>query len=348
MTECAAAQGSGFQLPRTSRRASCFFAVTARQEQRWSAGPDKRSLIGHHRSDAAKSNGTRGLMARSSPGVRRIVAILNFFADHPGQSFTLTNLVRALKLSRATCHALLAGLVESGYLYRTQDKSYVIGPTLVSIGRIAQQHLSPLQVAQPEMRALADEFDAICSAIFREGDDAIVRARAAALSHLGWSSPQGARLLLRAPFSAVYFAWGPKAEADAWLAQAVPAPTLEQRGAMFEAMAFAREHGFCFFVRNPRVPELRNSPASAFSGERTEFPVILPSVLEPDHDYELTSVVSPVFDENRQVVFVLGLMGFPDRIRGVRIEHIGKRLREACDRITNFIVGSPPPPQSSS
>jgi DNA-binding IclR family transcriptional regulator len=279
-------------------------------------------------------------MARSSPGVRRIVAILNFFADHPGQSFTLTDLVRALKLSRATCHALLAGLVESGYLYRTQDKSYVIGPTLVSIGRIAREHLSPLQVAQPEMRALADEFDAICSAIFREGDEVVVRARAAALSHLGWSSPQGARRLLRAPFSAVYFAWAPKSQTDAWLAQAVPAPTLEQRGAMFEVMAFAREHGYCFYVRNPRVPQ--SDPDSAFNAERTEFPVELPSVLKPDQDYELASVVAPVFDESRQVLFVLGLMGFIDRTRGARIEKIGRRLREACDRITHFIAGDQP------
>ena len=191
------------------------------------------------------------------------------------------------------------------------------------------------------MRALADEFDAICSAIFREGDEVIVRARAAAMSHLGWSSPQGARMLLRAPFSEVYYAWAPKAQADAWLAQAVPAPTLEQRGAMFEAMAFAREHGFCFFVRNPRVPE-RDRDAAAFRAESSEFPVELPSVLKPDHDYQLRSVIAPVFDETHQVAFVIGLMGFVDRIRGVRIEKIGKRLREACDRITQFIAGNQP------
>jgi DNA-binding IclR family transcriptional regulator len=281
-------------------------------------------------------------MTRSSPGVRRIVAILDFFADHPGQSFTLTDLVRALKLSRATCHALLTGLVEAGYLYRTQDKSYVIGPRLASIGRIAQEHLSPLQVAQPEMRALADEFDAICSAIFREGDECVVRARAAAISHLGWSSPQGARMLLRAPFSAVYYAWSPKAEADTWLAQAVPAPTREQRGAMFEAMAFAREHGFSFFVRNPRVPETRSAPGLAFSGEHTEFPVELPAELKPHREYYLSSVVAPIFDENHHVTFVLGLMGFTDRMLGARIEKMGRRLRESCDRITAFIVGKRP------
>ena len=161
----------------------------------------------------------------------------------------------------------------------------------------------------------------------------------------GWSSPQGARLLLRAPFSAVYYAWAPKAQADEWLAHAVPAPTMEQRGAMFEAMAFAREHGYCFFVRNPHVPESREAPESAFSAEHSEFPVALPSVLKPDFDYQLSSVVAPVFDENHQVAFVLGLMGFVDRVRGVRIEKIGRRLRDACDRITQFIVGDNQAPQ---
>lgn len=283
---------------------------------------------------------TKSNKVRSSPGVRRIVAILNFFASHPGQSFTLTDLVRALKLSRATCHSLLAGLVDSGYLYRTRDKSYVIGPTLVSIGRIAKEHLSPLQVAQPEMRALSDEFDAICSAVFREGHDVVVRARATAVSHLGWSSPQGARLKLRTPFSATYFAWSPKAEADAWLAEADPAPTAEQRAAMFEAMAFAREHGYCFFVRNPQVPEIRDDPGLSFAPDRSEFPVALPSEIKSDQTYTLSSVIAPVFDQTGHVAFVLGLMGFTKDLSGARIEKTGRLLRESCERITTFLVGS--------
>src|ERR1700737_3255313 len=130
-------------------------------------------------------------MGRSSPGIRRVVAVLDFFADHPGYSVTLTDLVRALKISRATCHALLAGLVDSGYLYRMHDKSYVIGPRLVDIGRIGNEHFSPLQVAQPEMRALADEFDAVCLAFFREGDNVVVREREASLSQLGGVIPKG-------------------------------------------------------------------------------------------------------------------------------------------------------------
>src|SRR5579862_5200019 len=91
------------------------------------------------------------IMGRSSPSIRRMVALLDFFADHPGNAYTLASLVRALRLSPATCHALLAGLVDSGYLYRMRDKSYVIGPRLVTIGQVAKAHFSPLQVAQPEM-----------------------------------------------------------------------------------------------------------------------------------------------------------------------------------------------------
>ena len=282
-------------------------------------------------------------MARSSPGVKRIVSILNFFADHPEQAFTLTDLVRALKLSRATCHALLAGLVESGYLYRTNDKSYVIGPTLVSIGRIASEHFSPLQVAQSEMRALADEFDAICSVFAREGDEVVVRGRAAAMSHIGFSTPQGARMKLRAPYSAIYYAWGPSADADAWLEKSQPAPTTDQRSMMHGAMALAREHGFLIGVRNPAmVASWRESPERIFSDERSDFPVQLSSALDKQQDYLLATVLAPIFDVQRQVVFTMGLMGFNGLVKGEQVHRMGVQLRAACDRITSFIAGKPP------
>ena len=283
-------------------------------------------------------------MARSSPGVRRIVSILNFFADHPEQSFTLTDLVRALKLSRATCHALLAGLVESGYLYRTNDKSYVIGPTLVSIGRIANEHFSPLQVAQPEMRDLADEFDAICSVFARERDEVVVRGRAAAMSHVGFSIPQGARMKLRAPFSAIYYAWAAPGEADAWLqSQTDPPAAPEHRAEMHEAMAFAREHGYLFGVRNPRIPSSwREPPERIFSAERSDFPVQLAPALDMQQEYLLASVLAPIFDARNQVVFTLGLMGFGGPVKGAVVQQMGGRLRAACDRITHFIAGKLP------
>lgn len=276
-------------------------------------------------------------MARSSPGVGRVVAILNFLAEHPEQAFTLTDIVRALKVSRATCHALLTGLVDAGYLYRTSDKSYVLGPGLVAIGRIADQHYSPLRIAQPEMRALADEFDAICSAVFREGNDIVVRERSASRSHLGWSVPRGTRLPLKAPTFTLFTAWSPPAATDAFIDETMPGTSPERRAELNEAARFTREMGFQT-VMSTSLERQRtfNWLLDEAGGEP---PVRVATEVDPDTLYPLASVVAPVFDAQRQIEFVLGLMGFTGQHRGSDIIAMGRTLREACDRITGFIVG---------
>jgi DNA-binding IclR family transcriptional regulator len=282
-------------------------------------------------------------MARSSPGVRRVAAILNFFADHPGQAFTLTDLVRALKLSRATCHALLMGLVEVGYLYRASDKNYVLGPALVNVARVAAEHASPVQAVQPEIRALADEFGAFCSAFYRDRDDVVVLERATAGDSVGWSFPPGARLKLRPPFGAAFYAWRPRAEAQAWLDASTPPPTAEQRAAMLGGMQFAREHGYLFGVHVHGYTG-EQAPEKVFGGSQPELPVTIVPGLDPEKDYVLAGVMAPVFDPRGEVAFVLSLMGLSGASSGRRVEQMGRRLREACSRITTFIGGREPAP----
>jgi DNA-binding IclR family transcriptional regulator len=273
-----------------------------------------------------------------------VAAILNFFADHPGQAFTLTDLVRALKLSRATCHALLTGLVEVGYLYRASDKNYVLGPALVNIARVAADHASPSQAVQPEIRALADEFDAFCSAFYRDRDDVVVMERATAGSNVGWSAPQGARLKLRAPFGATFYAWRPAEEAEAWLDASNPPPTPDQRAAMRGGMQFARQNGYLFSIhvhdyRGERAPE------QVFGGTQSELPVTVAATLDRDKEYMLAGVMAPVFDQRGDVALAVSLMGLTGPTSGARIEEMGQRLREACQRITAFMGGRLPAPE---
>jgi DNA-binding IclR family transcriptional regulator len=282
-------------------------------------------------------------MARSSPGVLRVASILNFIADHPDQAFTLTDLVKALKLSRATCHALLTGLVEVGYLYRASDKNYILGPALASIGRVAAQRTSPLQVAQPEMRALADEFDTICACFFRDGDDIVVRDRAASVSHVGWSVPVGTRLKLRPPFAAIFYAWAPRSEAEEWLDAYQPPPTAAHRIEMFKGMAFTRQHGFQVQIRNANAVADRDmSPEQTFGAQNLEFPISLLAELKDDQAYRAVGVIAPVFDMRGQIAFVMGLTGFTQSLAGDKLRHASLRLRQACDRVTTFITGRPP------
>lgn len=282
-------------------------------------------------------------MARSSPGVQRMVAVINFFAEHPDQSFTLTDLVRALRLSRATCHMLLAGLVEAGYLYRNKDKSYILGPTLAAIGRIASNHFSPLQVAQSEIRELADQFDAICSASFIEGDEVVTRARAAAMSQLGWPSSLGVRMKIRAPFIAIYGGWMSASEFDAWIGELGLQPSAEQREEMRQGILFARKHGYCYGVRNFfERASARAAVEKSFAEGLVDVPVSMGTEIDPGHSYSLAFISSPVLDASNKIAFTLGLVGFDAHIKGAQIELMGRRLREACDRITHFIQGRQP------
>jgi DNA-binding IclR family transcriptional regulator len=281
-------------------------------------------------------------MAQTSPGVHRMVAILNFLADHPDRGFTVSDLVRALKISRATCHTLLAGLVDEGYLYRAGDKSYVLGPTLAYVGQVAARHASPLQIAQPEMRALADDYDAICSALFEERGVAIVRDRAAALTHIGWSRAKGERIALRPPFGAAFFVRTPETELRAWIDRLSPPVREDHRAIFFATLGFVRDHGFSLSVRTAPFDELHLPTAQLLARDQADYPVAMATELAAERDYLPVSLLAPVFDARGRVAFALALNGFATALRGEEVARIGRRLREACDRIGSYIARRPP------
>jgi DNA-binding IclR family transcriptional regulator len=277
-------------------------------------------------------------MSRSSPGVRRVAAILNFIADHPGQAFALTDLVRALKLSRATCHALLTGLVDVGYLYRTSDKTYVLGPALAAIGRTAADHFSPLQVAQPEMRALADEFDVVCGAHFLEGDTLHLRDRAASISHVGYPVPLGMRMRLRSAQAGVFFAWSPR-DAEAWLETTMPKPTPERRELMFRTMDFVREHGFAVLIRRPGFDLTAQAPVRDVGENTDDLPVIPIAEVDGAAVYPIGALMTPILDAKGKVCFALVMAGFHSAMTGAQVMAAGRKLHAAGQRISGFITG---------
>ncbi len=273
-------------------------------------------------------------MTRSSPGVRRVAAILNFMASHPGQAFALSDIVRALKLSRATCHALLTGLVEVGYLYRATDKTYVLGPSLAAIGRAAAEHSSPLQVAQPEMRQLADAFDVVCGAYFLEGDMLHLRDRAASLSHVGYPVPLGARRPLRSAQAAAFFAHAP-AEAETWAKRTDIALSPERRDSLLKAMEFVRAHGFLILIRKPGADTSGVFSPEGLTGNTDD--MVLPVLdVEPAHIYPVAALMAPVLDSAGRTSFCLLMAGFNSALSGKQILDAGERLRAACGRIAQF------------
>ena len=77
---------------------------------------------------------------RASPPTERVVAILDFLARHPHDRFGVSELARRLGLSKPTCLGIVTTLTESDYLVRdSQDKTYRLGPALISLGHTAQE-----------------------------------------------------------------------------------------------------------------------------------------------------------------------------------------------------------------
>ncbi len=284
-------------------------------------------------------------MARPSPGTQRVISILNFLANSPGKAFSLTDLISGLRMNRSTCHSLTNELVNAGYLYRTRDKQYMLGPAAAQLGRAAHVLATPLEIALPEMNVLANKYDVICSAIFRDGRDVVVRERAVSASHLDWTANRELRWPLRPPFGAIFLAWSSNNDVGSWIDSLCPAPSMDEHQRTREGMVFAREHGFQFVVRRVSKEVNEESTEWLFLRDPTKRPLEIGTSLESGQTYQLTSMGAAVFEHQGKVAFVLSLTGFSRSCTGAEINEIGTELRSACDRITNFSRSPGGPPE---
>lgn len=117
-------------------------------------------------------------MARRAPAVERSIAVLNFLAAHPGERFTLSEVARSLHLNKATLHALLSAMTESGYLVRDPaQKSYGLGPALIALGNSALGTYPAADYAVPEMQGLSDELGLDCVASAAIHDEIVILDR---------------------------------------------------------------------------------------------------------------------------------------------------------------------------
>src|SRR3546814_14637214 len=91
---------------------------------------------------------------------RRIVRLINFFAVHPTESFTLSEVVDQLSISLVSAHRVLRSLADARYFVRhSGHTTYLLGPALIAVGSDALEpnqhtHFPPDDTPQ---RPTADE-----------------------------------------------------------------------------------------------------------------------------------------------------------------------------------------------
>ena len=97
---------------------------------------------------------------RASPPTERVLAILDFLADRHDERFGVSELARRVGLSKPTCLGIVTSLAAAGYLVcDPDDKSYRLGPSLITLGHKAQESMRVSPAAREQLRRLSARFD---------------------------------------------------------------------------------------------------------------------------------------------------------------------------------------------
>ncbi|MDT5177065.1 MAG: hypothetical protein QOJ95_1263 [Mycobacterium sp.] len=259
---------------------------------------------------------------RASPPTERVVAILDFLAEHPHDRFGLSALARRLGLSKPTCLGILTTLTESGYLIRDAgDKTYRLGTRLISLGHTAQESMRVNPTAREELRKLSMAYDTTAAV------SAVIDDRITLLELVGPPSADvgvqvGQSYPFAPPVGLMFVLWDDEALQD-WLAKEPTIPLRTDSDRLDRVVAECRTAGYLVERLTPggrrlyalmagmsstRPQELRALLGEMISdvGER----VYLSSEAEPAGKrlrHDISVISAPVFDHHRRQAMVVSL-----------------------------------------
>ncbi|MCU1374691.1 MAG: transcriptional regulator, IclR family [Actinomycetia bacterium] len=262
-------------------------------------------------------------MARPSPGVDRVVAILNLLADDTDREFSLSELARRLDMTKATAHATLAALVDAGYLLRHPTrKVFSLGPALVRLGSAAASRVGDVvEHARGEMRALADELDLQVAASALLGHEVVVLAREGRARPFGVSVEVGSRIALLPPIGTIFLAWLSEADLAPWNERFAASDRRAGAEDFRQALQVVRERGYSVGMN------------------RGDYNL---KAIDPDGRYDVAHVVCPVFGPAGDVVLALTLFGFEGPLEVAELSAHAERLGGAARAATATIQGRRP------
>jgi DNA-binding IclR family transcriptional regulator len=280
-----------------------------------------------------------GAESSPSPPTERVLAILGLLAAQPGREVTLSEIANELGLSISTCHAITSVLVARGYLLRSAtEKTFTLGPSLLTAGRAAEQALPAARGARARVAALGAELgvEAVAS-IVADG----------AITVVEWAPPPsgepaahvGQRIPFTPPFGANHAAWASAPVVEDWLARA-PRSTHDD---LRHLLATIRERGYDVHRNDARAARFREaigelehdalSPAArgALDLLLGELATVeqLPVRFDGRRSYAINTVSVAVRDRAGVPVLTLSLL-FHRQLTGAQIESAGAALVAAA------------------
>jgi len=258
-------------------------------------------------------------VVRSSPPTERVVTILDFLARHPDQSFGLSELARRTQLSKPTCLGIANALADAGYLTRDDpDKTYRLGPGLISLGRAAQQSLRVGPEAREQLRRLSADF-ATSVALSAVVDDRItvLELVAAPNAHLGVQAGQS--YPFAPPVGLMFVLWDDPALRD-WLARQPTIPLRSESERLQRVVDECRADGYLVERLTPGGQRLYGLMAGLSSDLPDELRALLGELVSDIGErvylrgeaggrgrHDISVISAPVYDHHQRQAMVVSL-----------------------------------------
>jgi len=269
---------------------------------------------------------------RASPPTDRVVAILDFLAGRPTERFGLSELARRVGLSKPTCLGIVTSLADAGYLVRdAADKTYRLGPSLITLGHKAQESMRVSPAAREELRRLSAQFG-VTAALSGVIDDRITLLDLVAPAGARPGVEVGQSYPFAPPVGLMFVLWDEEAERN-WLAKEPTIPLRTRSDRLNRVIARCREDGYLVERLTPGGRRLYSLMAGMSSNLPDELRALLGELVSDigervylrDEDEnggkrrgarsDISVISAPVFDHNQRQVMVASM-------------HIGKSLTD--------------------
>ena len=293
---------------------------------------------------------------RASPPTDRVVRILDFLAGRPDERFGVSELARRIGLSKPTCLGIVTSLAEAGYLVRdAADKTYRLGPSLITLGHKAQESLRVSPAAREELRRLSARFG-VTAALSGVIDDRITL--------LDLVAPVGARPGVEVgqsypfapPVGLMFVLWDDEAERS-WLAKEPTIPLRTHSDRLNRVIAKCRVDGYLVERLTPGGRRLYSLMAGMSSHLPDELRALLGELVSDIGErvylrdesgsagrkrHDISVISAPVYDHYQRQVMVTSMHIGKSLTDNEIVERAGALVATA-DAVTAQLGGAKPP-----
>lgn len=294
---------------------------------------------------------------RASPPTARVIAVLEFLARHPHDRFGLSELARRVELSKPTCLGILGTLTDAGYLVRdagdtSRDKTYRLGPALITLGHIAQESLRVSPSARDELRRLSETFTAT-AALSGVVDDRITLLELVAPSGTPVTVRVGQSYPFAPPVGLMFVLWDERAVRD-WLRKEPTIPLRTDTDRFERVIAECRSAGYLVERLTPGGRRLYALMAGMSNTLPDELQALLGELVSdigervylrgedgPDGRHDISVIAAPVYDHHQRQVMVVSLQ-IGHALTDAEISSRAAGLLVTADALTAQLGGSKP------